>query len=125
MPRLPVVEKDQAPGEVQQIFERYEKGIGRVPNILKGMANSPAAVQGYQSLAQSLKQGSLSAQDHELVYLTTSEMNECRYCVSAHTQVAQSVGLSEDQVLGIRRVLLDVLPDIGVTCPEIHVRSPA
>ena len=103
MPRLKTVEPSDAGPEVASMYQQIEQKIGMVPNILKGMANSPAVLQAYMSFSGALQEASLSSAEHEVVYLNTSEANRCHYCVSAHSTLATSIGLSADEVVNIRR----------------------
>jgi uncharacterized peroxidase-related enzyme len=103
MPRLNVVDPDQATGKSKEIFDGLKKKMGRVVNIFKGMGNSPAALQAYLSMSGALAEGQLAPEDREAVYLAVSQKNGCQYCVSAHTVIAKKAGMSDDQILAIRR----------------------
>ena len=103
MPRLNVVDPDQATGKSKEIFDGLKKKMGRVVNIFKGMGNSPAALQAYLSMSGALAEGQLAPEDREAVYLAVSQQNGCSYCVSAHTVIAKRAGMTEDQILAIRK----------------------
>ncbi len=103
MPRLNVVEPSQAQGEVKQIFDDLQKTKGVVLNIFKGMGNSAAALKAYLEMTKILSEGELTPEDREVVYLGVSQLNGCVYCVSAHTGIAKRVGMSDDQILAIRK----------------------
>jgi len=103
MPRLNVVEPDQAPGQTAQMFEQAKKSMGKVPNILKGMGNSPAALGVYLQSKGALGKGVLSKTDAEVIALVTAEVNGCDYCAAAHTGAAKAAGLSDAEALNIRR----------------------
>lgn len=103
MPRLKVVEKEQADDAVQEIYGDLEAKMGKVINIFKGMGNSAAALNAYLSMSGALKQGHLLPDDREVIYLAVSEMNGCHYCVSAHTMISQKSGMSDQQILAARR----------------------
>src|SRR5687767_1036437 len=92
MPRLNVVDPDQSQGDLKQTFEQLKQKHGKVLNIFKGMANSPAALEAYLAPAGALAKGQLSAQDREVVYLAVSQSNGCQYCLSAHTGLAKKAG---------------------------------
>ena len=51
----------------------------------------------------------------ELAILRTSVLQGCRYCVHAHTVVALDVGLSRDEIRGLRGdvVLEDAFPQVA------------
>jgi uncharacterized peroxidase-related enzyme len=102
MPRLNVVSPDQATGPIKQIYDDLTTKMGKVVNIFQGMANSPAALKAYLSMSAALAEGDLSPEDREVVYLAVSESNGCHYCVSAHSMLAQRIGVSEEETLAAR-----------------------
>ncbi len=103
MPRLEVIESDAAADDVKPIYADLESKMGKVINIFKGMGNSGAALNAYLSMSGALKQGHLSPDDREVIYLAVSEMNGCHYCVSAHTMISQKSGMSDQQIMAARR----------------------
>ena len=102
MPRLNVISPAQTTGPAKQIYDDLTKKMGKVVNIFQGMANSPAALRAYLSMSDALAEGDLSPEDREALYLAVSESNGCHYCVSAHSMVAKSIGVSEDETLAAR-----------------------
>lgn len=103
MPRLKVIKPEDATGDVKELFNAAEKKMGKIPNIFRGMGNSAAALKVYLQASEALSQGELSPQDREAVYLAVSQNNDCNYCLSAHTVVAKGAGLSDEEILAIRR----------------------
>jgi AhpD family alkylhydroperoxidase len=45
---------------------------------------------------------SLNTREVEAVNLVVSEVNNCAYCLSAHSMIAQKTGFTEEQIIGIR-----------------------
>lgn len=105
MPRLAVVDPASAQGRAKELFDGPLKG--KHLNIFKGMANSGAALDAYVAMSGALAKGLLNAKEREVVQLAIGEANRCDYCVAAHTAIAKSAGLTEDQTLGARRILID------------------
>jgi uncharacterized peroxidase-related enzyme len=103
MPRLKTVTPDAASGDVKAIYDDLTAKKGKVFNIFQGMGNSAAALKAYLSAAGALAGGELSPHDREVIYLGLSQANGCDYCLAAHTLISKGAGLSEDQVLAIRR----------------------
>ena len=101
MPRLNVVDTESATGAVKEIFDGPLKGMHI--NIFKGFANSPAALQGFLGFKSGLGSGELSPAEAEIVALIVGERNSCDYCVAAHTTIAKSSGLTEDQTIAARK----------------------
>ena len=101
MPRLNVVNPATASGKAKELFDGPLKTMQL--NIFKGMANSPAALEGYLQLTGSLGKGVLSAKEREVVNLTVSQANGCGYCLASHNMIGKNSGLSEAQIAGARR----------------------
>jgi AhpD family alkylhydroperoxidase len=45
---------------------------------------------------------SLKAKEKEVVNLVTSQVNDCEYCLAAHTYIGKLNGFSDEQILEIR-----------------------
>ena len=103
MPRLNSIDPANAEGEVKEIYDGIKKAFGGVNNIFQGMANSPAGLNAYLGMSATLAGGGLSKIEIEIVALATSDYNGCDYCNAAHTTIAKMNGLSDDEVLAIRR----------------------
>ena len=77
--------------------------MGSVPNLFQRLAASPAALEGFLALKRSLDRGKLPASLRERISLTVAQINGCRYCLSAHTSRAASLGLGETEIEEARR----------------------
>lgn len=94
---------NQATGEVARVFEQIRKALGTVPDAYVGIgSNSVAALQSLLELDNSLRNGSLIAQEIELVKLAVSEANGCSYCVAAHSYLGARVGLAPTDIEAAR-----------------------
>merc|ERR1711916_89592 len=67
----------------QVIFDNLQKALGFVPNLYATYAHSETALQNYLNFSNA--KTSLSAKEKEVVNLAVSQVNECIYCLSAHT----------------------------------------
>jgi uncharacterized peroxidase-related enzyme len=85
----------------QAIFDGLKSKLGFVPNLYATFAYSDTALETYINL-QSAK-SSLSAKQREVVNLVVSQLNECKYCLAAHTAIGKLVGFTDSQILEIRR----------------------
>ncbi len=86
--------------ENQAIFDNLEKALGFVPNLYATYAHSENALQNY--LAFSNAKTSLKAKEKEVVNLAVSEVNNCGYCLAAHTAIAGLNGYTPEQILELR-----------------------
>ncbi len=96
MPRIQPVNRRTADAQTNELLASVEKKMGRVPNIVATMANSPAVARAYLGLSQALAGGSLSPQLREKLALAVGEQNNCDYCVAAHTALGKGAGLSDE-----------------------------
>lgn len=78
-----------APAKAQTTLKSIEKTMGFIPNALGLLANSPAALDGYEALAQQFAKTSLTPLEQQIVLLATSVENQCAFCVAAHSTVAK------------------------------------
>lgn len=101
MPRLTALELKNAAPEVREIFGGPLKGMEI--NLLRSLANSPAALGAFAGAFGALSKGELSGAEREAVALAVSEMNGCGYCIAAHTAIGRGAGLTREQVLSARR----------------------
>lgn len=82
------------------IFDSLQSKLGFVPNLYATYAHSDTALENYLNFANA--KTSLSAKEKEVVNLAVSEVNDCIYCLSAHTAIAKMNGFNDDQILEIR-----------------------
>lgn len=94
---------DTAPEASRPQLEGVQKGLGFIPNLLAGFAESPTALEGYLTISKLFGQSSFNPTEQQIVLLTASVENECEYCVAAHTTIGQ--GQRVDQAV------LDALRD--------------
>jgi AhpD family alkylhydroperoxidase len=94
--------REQVSPTNQQIFDNLTKMAGHVPNVLAILAYSENALGNYLTFSNG--KSSLKAREREVVNLVVSQINECQYCLSAHTGLARRLGFTDDQILEIRRV---------------------
>ena len=92
--------KNEVSENNQAIFSQLEKGLGFVPNIYASLAHSETALGNFLSLGDA--KTSFSAKEKEVINLAVSQVNECIYCLSAHTAIGKMNGFTEDQILELR-----------------------
>jgi uncharacterized peroxidase-related enzyme len=85
----------------QAIFDHMQSAFGMVPNLYATFALNDTALGDYLALQN--RKSSLSAKEREIINLVVSEINDCKYCVPAHTAVSKMHGFTDDEILQIRR----------------------
>ena len=101
MTRFTVPERDELSPANQSNFDALKQALGMVPNLYATMAYSENALGRYLALQGS--KTSLSNKEKEAVNLVVSEVNGCRYCLSAHTVVGKMNGFTDEEILRLRR----------------------
>ena len=92
-----------APASTHTALNSVEKQLGRVPNLFRVVANSPAALTGYMQLSAASAQGALDAATRERIALVVAELNGCGYCLSAHTYLGRNVAKLDDAEITANR----------------------
>lgn len=104
MPRIPTPDTiSAAPGPSQPMLRAVEKQLGVAPNLFRLISNSPAALEGYLGMSAALSKGRLPAPTRERIALAVAEINQCNYCLSAHTYLGKNlVGLDDAEMIANR-----------------------
>lgn len=95
-----VPKREEVSTNNQAIFDNLEKAVGFVPNLYATYAYSENALGNYLNLSNA--KTSLKAKEKEVVNLAVSQVNNCVYCLSAHTAIGKMNGFSEEEILQLR-----------------------
>jgi uncharacterized peroxidase-related enzyme len=101
MKTISVPSRAQVSADNQAIFDNLQSKLGFVPNLYATYAHSETALGTYLAL-QSAK-SSINTKEREVINLVVSQVNECRYCLAAHTALGKMVGFSDAQLIEIRK----------------------
>lgn len=102
MSELPLHSIETAPAAAKPLLEKAQKNYGFVPNLLGVMSNAPALLEAYMTLSGIFGKTSLSPTEQQVVTMTVARLNDCHYCIAAHTTVAQMSNVSSDVLDGLR-----------------------
>jgi uncharacterized peroxidase-related enzyme len=100
MTTITVPTRDSVSAANQAIFDQLKTSLTFVPNLYATFALSETALGTYLALQNA--KSSLSAKEREVVNLVVSQVNDCEYCLAAHTMVGKMVGFSDAQIIEIR-----------------------
>ena len=103
MSRLSIPTVDNAPEASKPLFAAVKKQLGVVPNLMKLVGHSPAALEGYLSLNGALAKGKLNVKLRESIALAVAEYNGCDYCLSAHDYLGRNVAKLNDSDIDAAR----------------------
>lgn len=93
--------REQVSPNNQAIFDHMQSAFGMVPNLYATFALNETALADYLALQN--RKSTLSAKEREVINLVVSQINDCKYCVPAHTAVSKMLGFTDEQILEIRR----------------------
>ena len=92
MKAFTVPTRDEVSENNQAIFDNLQKGLGFVPNLYAYYAKNETALGDYLALQN--RKSTLKAKEREVINLVTSQINGCRYCQSAHTEMGKMNGFT-------------------------------
>ena len=99
MARISLIEPAQASPEVKETYDGKLKG--KPGNIQKALAHRPAMFANFLGFYPSVGR-SLDRKMYEAAYLRVSLINGCHYCTQHHIQGAKRVGLTPEQMKGLK-----------------------
>jgi AhpD family alkylhydroperoxidase len=102
MERITPVNPQVAQGRAKELLDAVKAKLGIVPNMTRSMAVSPSVLEAYLGFSGALAHGILPARVREQLALNVGEANHC-HCVSAHSALGKRAGLTDQDILGIRR----------------------
>ena len=105
MGRIQQIDPANATGKSKLLLDTVQSKLGIVPNLMRVLANAPAALEGYLNLSGALTGGVLSAKVREQIAVAVAQSNSCDYCLSAHTFLGGKAGLTEKEIADARQAV--------------------
>jgi len=99
MARIALIEPEQATPEVMEIYEQKLKG--KPGNVQKALAHRPDMLKNFLGFYASVGR-SLDRKLSELIYIRTSMINQCHYCLQHHLASSKRTGLTPDDWKALR-----------------------
>ncbi len=93
---------ETAPADAQAFLKAAKGAYGFVPNLLGTMAEAPAILEGYMTLAGIFDKTALSETERQIILMTNNRLNGCTYCMAAHTTISQGAGVPADVIEALR-----------------------
>lgn len=91
MSRITIPTVEQSKPASQVLLAGVQSQLGMVPNLMKLLGHSPAALEGYLALNGALGKGALPVALRERIALAVAEYNGCDYCLSAHDYLGRNL----------------------------------
>ena len=106
MPRIKQLSFDAAQSWTKRLYKKVEESLGVMPNMFKIMGNSDVGLDGFLALNAGINSGKLGPKNVKMIILLTSQLNDCEYCVAAHTKMAlDSELLTEEECVNARKAI--------------------
>jgi len=81
-----------APKVSKEILEKTQNNLGFIPNMYAKMANNPSLLEAYTKSYDSFRENSgFSPIEQEVVFLSVAYENNCKYCMAAHSFIADEM----------------------------------
>lgn len=91
--------KENAPTQSQPLLKTAEDQMGFVPNLLGELAESPATLEGYLNLSETVGKTNFTPVEQQLVILAVSVENECHYCTAAHSTILKKQLKADENIV--------------------------
>ena len=88
MARIPVVEPEDATGELKDVYARIVAARGRIGNVWKVESLNPGVMGAHLDLYMAIMYGKsgLTRRQREMIAMTVSGGNGCHYCTTHHAE---------------------------------------
>ncbi len=93
---------EAAPEASKKILQGAKAKLSFVPNLLGKMAEAPALLEAYTTLAGIFEKADLSATERQVIMMTVNRLNGCTYCMAAHSKISRMTGVPEDVIEALR-----------------------
>ena len=124
MARVPFVYEQEAPPEVDEIYQKMVSRGATVFNAHRVLAHNSSLLRNYMRLGNSLfNKTDIPSQLRELTILAVAEFTDSEYTWAIHYPLALEVGLSHEQVSMISQVSVPQLVNKGLIRLEYGVFS--
>jgi AhpD family alkylhydroperoxidase len=102
MSTFPVHSRESAPEASHETLDAIATMFGFLPNLIGVMSTSPALAEAYVAISGIFEKSGLNPTERQVVLLTVSHFHECRYCMAAHSMIADMQQVPRDVVEAIR-----------------------
>ena len=108
MSHIAIPTAETSPAASKPLLDAVHQQLGVIPNLMKMLGNSPAALEGYLSFNGAMAKGVLDLQLRERIALATAEFNGCDYCLAAHSYLGKNLAkLSDAEMMSARSARSD------------------
>jgi uncharacterized peroxidase-related enzyme len=131
--RFPVPEISELPDDIRTRILAVQEKSGFVPNVFLTLAHRPEEFRAFFAYHDALmdKPGPITKAEREMIVVTTSNANQCQYCVVAHgailriraknPQIADQVAVNyrKADITARQKAMLDFAMKVSMQAYEV------
>ncbi|MEI6160528.1 MAG: carboxymuconolactone decarboxylase family protein [Roseococcus sp.] len=102
MTKFTVHTEATAPEAAKARLAEVKKAWGFIPTLHGTLAESPIALDAYDTLFGLVAKSSFTPAEQQAAYLAVNVLNECEYCTAGHTYLARAAKLDEAAIQALR-----------------------
>ena len=102
MPNIQPIQIEKAGETTKRLLAIASTESSLPSNMLKSVAQSPGALEGYLQFRRALAATRPDPQQRELIALAVAQANLCEYSLAYHTALGRKLGLTDDHILAAR-----------------------
>jgi AhpD family alkylhydroperoxidase len=91
-----------APEAARPRLSEVKKAWGFIPTLHGTLAESPIALDAYDTLFGLVAKSSFTPAEQQAAYLAINVLHECEYCTAGHTYLARAAKLDEGAIQALR-----------------------
>jgi hypothetical protein len=101
MPRIQVIEEENAKGKVKAVYDELRSVFGKVPGVMKVLSPWPDMLELYTKAIGliMLSETLLISAVKEIIAELVSKINKCDYCLTYYKSFMVDVGLTSPTLL--------------------------
>lgn len=136
MPRIKVIQQEEADGRLKEIYDDLIKKRGKLAEVHKIQSLRPESITAHMDLYMEImySRSELSRAERELIGTTVSLANGCRYCTTHHSnalnhywknnkKIRQLINKEYAQILNHRELSIVRFANLLTEHPERHENS--
>lgn len=94
--------QETAPEGSKARLEDVRKAWGFVPQLHANLAESPVALEAYDTLFNLVAKSTLTPAEQQVAYQAINVFHECEYCTAGHTYLSRMAKLDEQAIAALR-----------------------
>jgi uncharacterized peroxidase-related enzyme len=102
MTKFTVHTEESTPQDSKELVHAIKGKYGFLPNLSAVQSESPAMLEGYVTLSEIFSNTNLSETERQIILMTNNRLNDCAYCMAAHTTLSQMANVPANVIEALR-----------------------